>query len=509
MPTSLLTIGLMPLCLSGAAFGAELGYRVLLERSVETEFRPAAERLAKEHDVPIELFDPSDLRTLRDQLRADPAREAATHVAFVVAPQTLDVQFAQDLLIALTEVDEDPFVDVTYAFITGRSGTAALRFVEQGIAGRARPLTGNAGMFGSWEGAALPTQQPLSALKAFGFEGTQRYVKVTDPAEARAREAREALASFAACDLTLLFSHGHPDRMEFCFSGRDLREWKASLPPSVVINCACWNGATGRWWEEGPNGPIQQASVSPDDSVALAMLDTGCAAYIAGLDPWHGPLAMRYAFQLLDDGCTLGEAAKETFDRLTLEFAPARIRLDPVAQRGPRREGTDNRRRNSAAIVVFGDPSWAPFAARPTRLISAKRNDAPAGQRIEFTVKPLVEGSPGADFMLPQGRIMDYHSVRTENWMKEAKLEFVRTVDWPERLPAAPVVRVVEATVRGQALPCGEVQALIELTPKGRRLHVRVPINVPAMGSMWPMGIATGGATIVLSAEAPSVEAPR
>ena len=161
MSTSLLSIGLVPLCLSAAAFGAEPGYRVLLERSAEQEFRPAAERLAKEHDAPIELFDPGDLRTMRDQLRADPSREAATHVAFVVAPQTLDVQFAQDLMIALTEVDEDPFVDVAYAFITGRSGAAALRFVEQGIAGRARPLTGKAGMFGSWEGATLPTHQPL------------------------------------------------------------------------------------------------------------------------------------------------------------------------------------------------------------------------------------------------------------------------------------------------------------------------------------------------------------
>lgn len=501
--------GLLPGCAAALAVASSVAasdarYRVLLDGAADPAFRPAAERLALLHGVDVERCDLGHPSSVRDLLRAPGGRElpgaAVDHVAFVVDPRSLDMQVAQDLLVALTEVDEDPFVDVAYGFITGRDGPAALRFVERIEAGRGRTPTGNVALFGSWEGPTAPTAQPLSALKALGLTGRQRYVLALDADEARAKVAHEALDALGDVDLALLFSHGHPDRMELCFRGADLRTWRPSLPPCVVVNCACWNGVTGRWWEESAAGSVERVPVPLDDSVALGFLDSGCAAYVAGLDPWHGPLAMRYTMTLLDDGCTIGEAAKDTFDRLTLEFAPGRIAYPPVAQRGQRGEGTENRRRNSAAIVVYGDPAWAPRRAAASHRLRATRTevDAEGARRLTIALDPLVDGTPGADFMLPQALLVDYHSVRSQDWSKEATLELRRAIDWPEPLAAVPEVRVVSATVRDQKLPCGQPQVAVEHVPSGRRLHVRVPVTVRAFGSMWPIGIATGGATITL-----------
>src|SRR5438105_15387361 len=57
--------------------------------------------------------------------------------------------------------------------------------------------------------------------------------------------------------------------------------------------CRVNNGAPGRWYAPGPGGVEDRGVVKRDDSVALAVLDSGVVGYFAGIDPWHGPLALQ------------------------------------------------------------------------------------------------------------------------------------------------------------------------------------------------------------------------
>jgi len=456
-------------------------YVVLLERGADPEFRPAAERLARLHGAPVEVFDRGDLDALQQRLRS----LAPLHAAIVMSPQTIDVQFAQDLMERLVALDDDPFLDVRYAFITGRDGAAAERFVAAIEAARQRPPSNKAALFGSWEGAILPPKSPLSVLAAQGLDARADFVLVSDSAERRSARTREVLQTCSDLDLLLLFSHGYPDRMEMCFSGRDLREWTITLPPTVVVNCACWNGCPGRWWMPGPQGFTEQPAPALDDSVALAMLDTGIAAYVAGVDPWHGPLANQVTMHLVDGGLSLGDAAKAMIDRLALDFAPEPIRFGKVSERAMTGEGRDHRRRNAAGMIVYGDPAWAPFAKRATRALRASVQPGAEGTATRVTIEcaPLMLGQPGDDFMLAQARLLDYHSPRSANVIQELKLEVVQVIDWPEPLPVQPELRVVSTTSDGKDIPVREVQTLIERDGDARRLHVRVPLDIRAYGT--------------------------
>ena len=212
-------------------------------------------------------------------------------MAFVLPPDRIDVDLCHAILETAVRVDADPFTDFEYGFITGRDGDAALRFVLGLAAARTREFKKKAALFGSWEGMTLPGAHELSSLAALGFEGKADLVLTRSSEAERRKKAREALSSYRGLDALMFFSHGYPDAMSACFRAKDLRDWQIDFSPAVLVNCACYNGAPGRWYAPGPGGMKDMGLVTRDDSVALAVLDAGVSAYVAGIDPWHGPLA--------------------------------------------------------------------------------------------------------------------------------------------------------------------------------------------------------------------------
>lgn len=489
---------LSSLLLAGAlAAGGPPEYLVLVEPGADEAYLPAAEALAAIHGGRVVKFNADETESLLATLR----EHAPRHVAFVLPPERIDVELAHRVLEIATQVDEDPFVDFEYAFITGRDGAAAGRFVERIALAWKREYGRRAAFFGSWEGPVVPTvERNGGAADALGLEMTARLIGVRESDEARAATARKALADFAGRDLLLFFSHGYPDRMVACFEGTSLREWNVDLGGAILINCSCYNGAPGRWWEIGPGGVyIDRGVIRPEDSVALAILDSGVAGYFGGIDPWHGPLANQVFLLLVDDGMSLGQAAKRMHDRLALAFAPGRIDYAPMSDRRFTGEGRDNRLGNGAGMILYGDPALSPFANASARLMTASTRPPDGGSmRCSIELKPLIRGAMNAaDAMLPQARLMDYYSVTTADVMKELKMEIHRTFPLPQGWEEVENVEIESLAAGGRDVSAGAPQWAVEQTHDGRLLHVRVPIDAPVFGSTWMMWIAQRG----LSAE--------
>lgn len=471
-------------------------YVVLLEGGDASPYAPAARKLAERREGEVRPWSAADhAATLKLLRELQPAT-----VVFVLAPDKIDVDLAHDLLSLSTQVDADPFVDFEYGFITGRDGPAAERFVERTLAAADRKFGRRGAFFGTWEGPVLPPQTPLGAMAALGLDFEQHFVLTRDGAEQRAAAARAALGKLSGRDVLLFFSHGYPDQFVHGFRAADLREWKVDLAPAVLINCACYNGAPGRWYELSPQGGVDRGLVKPEDSIALALLDSGICAYFAGIDPWHGPLANQLFSYVVDDGLRLGAAAKRMHDRLALDFLPDRISYPPVREYRFAGEGVENRRSNAAGMIFYGDPSLAPFAVDPPRLLSASAETGADGKlRVKFTLKQLVRGMPATDFMVTQARLLDYYSVRGGDLMKSLQCELYRVIPAGAGVTSAPQLRVVKAECGGQALPTGDVQTALEETRNGRLLHIRVPLKVQVFGSPWVMLLANQGATVELS----------
>ncbi len=475
-------------------------YAVLVDPGPGDAFLPAATALADFHRASLCRFDTANL----DGAFAELKKVRPDFVAFVLPPEKIDVDLAHAILERSARLGDGPFSAFEYGFITGRDGPAAVRFVDRIKQAWRRNYGRTATMFGSWEGVLAPPAQPLTAFKALKAEAEARFVRTRDGEAARRKAAREALGSCKGKDLLLFFSHGEPDEMAGCFRAKDLRDWGVDLAPAVLVNCACYNGAPGRWYAPGKGGVEDRGLVARDDSVCLAVLDAGVAGYFAGVDPWHGPLAMQVSGYIFDDGLRLGAAAKMMHDRLAIDFLPGRIHFEPTLKEPDRfaGEGTSNRRHNGAGLVLYGDPAFAPFAKSASRLGFAELKTGDGGKcELRLGTRPLVDGAPAVDFMIPQNRLFDYYSVKTANFMKELALEVYRVVPLPAGTDRAPTLRVKSARSGSKEVPTGRVQAVVEVAPAGNRLHVRVPLAVRGAEPTWSLAIARDGITIELEGE--------
>src|SRR5262245_18876502 len=231
-----------------AALAAE-DYLVLVDPGKGDQYLPAAEDLAAFHHAPVHRFSPKDLEGLLPRLREARPRFAA----FVLPPGEIDVDLCHGILELSTRLDDDPFQDFEYGFVTGRDGEAARRFVAGTIAAFQHEFGRKGAMLALW-GGMVPLFQLTTASKAIGLELRPHLVSGNLDPDSRRKAVGAALASFHGLDLLTFFSHGYPDQMVGCFTGRELREWKVDLRQTVLISCACFNGAPGRWWMLGAGG---------------------------------------------------------------------------------------------------------------------------------------------------------------------------------------------------------------------------------------------------------------
>src|SRR5262245_5978919 len=242
---------------------------VLVDPGRSNEFLPAARAMAELHGAEVRGFEPKSVRNAILALRKSPARQ----MVFVLPPEELDIDLAHTILEAASELDDDPFCDLEYGFITGRDGAAASRFVERVAAARKRVFGKSVGTFtGSDKLAPRADGAAEVPTNAFGFSFRRRWASATDE-RTRVETARTGLSELRGCDLLLFYSHGSPMAMGDCFRGEELGSWGVDLSSAILFNCACYNGAPSRWFSSRTGKP--HASVPRNQSVALALLDSG------------------------------------------------------------------------------------------------------------------------------------------------------------------------------------------------------------------------------------------
>jgi hypothetical protein len=92
-------------------------------------YHAAARRLAELRNGEIVAVNRERLPALLEIIKQKQPR----YVALVVRPGDLDVNLARSFLKLSTQVDDDPFVDFAYGFITGETPEAALSLAEAGV----------------------------------------------------------------------------------------------------------------------------------------------------------------------------------------------------------------------------------------------------------------------------------------------------------------------------------------------------------------------------------------
>jgi hypothetical protein len=341
---------------------APANYVVLAGFAATDPFDAAAQVLARHHRAPVLRFDPANVAPLLPALKA----AAPRHVAVVVRPEQLDFDLQRRLLALATNVDDDPFVDFAFGYVTGRDAAAATALAQRGIERTPQKAASIALAAGGCPKSSVHTVPFL--LRRRGLDSLQ----LLGAGDENARDVpfwRENLPKLNGRDVVTFAGHGYPHEI---VGGPTFAELAGlDLAGTVVLNVACYTGVTGRWFDyDHRRGVMVQRVVAPAESFCLALLDTGVLGYTAYLSPRPaGPELETDLAALVGDGLSLGEARRRDYDKTVLGmlgFGEERLQPGPVADGTKLPQPLDAVRdimlEGALGGVVFGDPACTPFA---------------------------------------------------------------------------------------------------------------------------------------------------
>lgn len=348
---------------------AQADYLVLAAVPAGDPFDVVAKALADHHRAPIVRFDPADLQPLRAQLAA----AAPRHVALVMRPEQVEFGFQRRFLQLATEVDDDPFVDFAFGYLTGRSADDALALAQRGMARRPEAVDGGvASVAGGVERSMVHTMP--HQLRRTRLEALQVYSAGEQAFPATGRDLaflREQLPKLTGRDAVTFIGHGYPREV---VGGPTFAELDGlDLRGAVVLNVACYTGVTRHWFEDDwQAGVVRARQVPLEQSFCLQLLRAGVVGYTAYLCPRPaGPELDTDLAALLVTGATLGDARRRDYDKTVLGFlgfGEPRLQLAPMVDGAafpPNRQAVrDIMLEGATGGVVFGDPACQPFVPR-------------------------------------------------------------------------------------------------------------------------------------------------
>ncbi|MBI2921435.1 MAG: hypothetical protein HYY18_10170 [Planctomycetes bacterium] len=453
-----------------AAVPCAAGDYVVLSSVSKSAYDRAAQALAKYHEgAPIVPFDPADPEAVLPRLRELKPR----YVAIVVHPDEIDVNSVRRILVMASRVDDDPFVDFEFAYVTGAGPEDALKFVEN-IA-RASKLQaprriGRSPVYGgNMKCSASDTELALGPLR---FPERLVAFAAPDGKDGRDQKFIDAnLKSLSGCGAILMGGHGMP--WEICSGARAEDVAKVDLFPAVVFNYACHTGVSLRWLDEKfEKGDFVSrfAEIEAKKSFALSVVRAGATGYVAYVNPRPAGPELDIDFHRLLAGATLGETRRRDYDKIVLGYAGfgEKAIVPPVVKDGGRKPQKDldvvRDMMLDAATggIAYGDPAFRPFPVTPAALpqqVEAKEDGADL--RVTFKV--------GAPFVFEW--CMDPFAKAAES--RTMLMKVCDRVELPEGFePGA--ITVEAATCGKEKLENLPVVSALETDSGKRFLHVKV-----------------------------------
>lgn len=352
----------------------EAPYAILTDIPVDDPYFDVVRRLARHRSARIIPFSRNRLDETIEPLR----RLSPIFVAFVVKPNTLDINFAYSALELSTKVDEDSFCDFAYGFITGATAKDAQCFVENMIRAEKEGIPRKIFAFGPSD----ITQVDDNSL----FEWMRQW-KRKRLAHKPGSFPQNRLGELTENGILRFWGHGLPEGIDNSLSYRDIQ--KVCLYPAVVFAGPCYSAVVAKRYEYLPcREKVQSDVVSPEASLALTCIARGVTGYFGALDEDLCLTACREMEYALTTGLPLGLVAKYNYDSVVLSGNEKILSL-PRFREGktpPAVKGVQLELQQTAARIYLGDPAFRPFQKTAAFPISTNIQTTQTGMKIRATL---------------------------------------------------------------------------------------------------------------------------
>ena len=447
-------------------------YVVLVGVDKNDLYDRAARLLAKHHRTQHVLrFDPERPEAIAKKLR----RIQPTQVAIVLRPEQIHVNSVRRILKMSTTIDDDPFVDFEFGYITGETAAEAVRFVENIIrASKRKPLV-KVGKASVW-GGKYESLASDGTYEAGDLSFPMRSLRFVAPNGKHGRNQEfidKNLRSLEGCGAIIMGGHGMPWEIGSGPRAEDMA--KLELFPAVAFNYACHTGVTRTYPERKYESGVYVQRLFEIDakrSFALSMIRAGITGYVAYVNPRPAGPELSIDFQRVLAGSTLGAARRNDYNKITLGYLGYGEKgiVPPAWQEGlrqPAREVDAVRHMmldGATGGILYGDPAFRPFP-------EAKPNSLP----LKVQTK-TVEGALHVTM-----RVMAYWAYvwcaepfrRFDEKSRTMAMKVYTRVEVPETWTDVGSVRIASATWAGNPVTTLEPVWAVENDQGKRYLHLK------------------------------------
>lgn len=361
-------------------------------------FARVAERAQQFHKGQLIEFDGENFAKLRQQIE----EIKPENVLFVVPPQGLDVNLHRQIFKLAPTLDNDPFADFAWGYLTARDGDTVGEFWQRieglhqnGLANRQWLETAVLG--GGMKSYINEGDNAISqAARAAGFSGKEMYFGCT-PADPNVMSfVDKNLSELERASVIAMTGNGDPQGIWLFDDSRNAdpgQHWgfhkdrvgqdadgqltriraeqfrKLNLNSPVIWSGTCHSGACYRVFVEsdivstfGSSDKTELYELPPDESFCLALIDAGAGSLLVPVASNHGMSVSMETDFLLTHGATLGQAIKSTYDDVYMQ-AGGVPPLQIVAEGDPLKSfGEPIMQGAGANRILIGDPALKLFS---------------------------------------------------------------------------------------------------------------------------------------------------
>jgi len=425
--------------------------------AISKEIHPEADKL---------VFSPTNLKDVKVKLEKLQPRYAL----IFMTPEEIDVNFAWKWLKMASEIDNDPFVDLCYGFITGRNAEAATAFMKRikaaasGKLKLAGKMIDNLGPNTQAQPSAFYQNRGSFMIPVF----SERFSLETISHGTRGF-TKERLNSMDGAGIIHWGGHGYPDRVVDSLNG--LYVQKLKLSPCIAFNGACYTGVTSTWFDMR-TGKLQEQEVDASKSFCLGVLSNNVIAYFASLHPDHGIPVYQEMEYMAASGASLGEIIKHTYDGVVLGNGGAlpdfETLVDGMILNWSPKEIMLN---GTASRVLFGDPAYVPikaFASPPFDLkIKIKEEEL---EIVATLLNPILKSTYTDTYQSDMSK--------TRQFNDRALLIFAL----PEGWDIIKKVSISDVTVESKSIKHRMIGYAVEA--EGNKSYLHIQIDLPSSGYM-------------------------
>lgn len=386
-------------------------------------FRKIAEKaVARDHATFVDAAD-ADFERLARSLR----ELLPESVLFVLPPEALDVKLHRQVVLLSRSLDEDVFPDFTFGWFTARDGKAAEALWERSCETQKKGLASKVWTSTFVTSGMKSCEYPnygLDVVPAAGFERRAFAFATREFDPAVLDFVRGNLKRLADAGVVSMTGNGDPQGIWLFDDARNAdpkTHWKfdpkrvgsdpkgemprilaaefrsLKLDRPVVWSGTCHSAATHRVFVEGDIVSTFGSSERTElyemplaESLGLSILDAGAVALLAPIGANHG-----YAVDLetefaLENGASLGEIVKSTWDDVFLQARGELTLVLPVAGGPMTYQGEPVMQGGGANRVLLGDPTLRPFRATevPHEKTTVRNvHDAKSGRSFDVVVE--------------------------------------------------------------------------------------------------------------------------